>query len=146
MGSEQLELDRQLCFALYSSSLAMTRLYKPLLRPLGLTYPQYLVLMVLWAVEEATVSTLGEKLFLDSGTLTPLLKRLETSALVSRSRDPKDERCVQIRLTAKGRALQTQALGIPLTLARAAACEPEHISQLTQRLQALRGQLRQAQP
>lgn len=143
---EQLELDRQLCFALYSSSLAMTRLYQPLLKPLGLTYPQYLVLMVLWSVEEATVSSLGDRLFLDSGTLTPLLKRLEASKLVSRSRDPSDERCVKIRLTPEGRALQTQALGIPVSLAHATACEPGQISQLTQRLQTLRTQLHRAQP
>ena len=85
-SSAMLLLDNQLCFALYSTSLAMTKLYKPLLEALGLTYPQYLVLLVLWEQDGLTVSELGERLFLDSGTLTPLLKRLESSGLVSRQR------------------------------------------------------------
>jgi MarR family len=88
-------LDNQLCFALYSTSLAMTKLYKPLLETLGLTYPQYLVMLVLWERDGLMVSELGERLFLDSGTLTPLLKRLESSGLIARIRDVQDERRVQ---------------------------------------------------
>src|SRR3989338_5795761 len=95
-------LDNQLCFALYSTSLAMTKLYKPLLDELGLTYPQYLAMLVLWEKDGLTVSELGERLFLDSGTLTPLLKRLEVSGLISRIRAVEDERRVHITLTAAG--------------------------------------------
>src|SRR3954462_10871670 len=101
-----LHLDNQLCFALYSASLAMTKLYKPLLDELGLTYPQYLVMLVLWERDGLTVSEIGERLSLDSGTLTPLLKRLEAAELVSRIRDTDDERRVHIRLTAAGRRLK----------------------------------------
>jgi DNA-binding MarR family transcriptional regulator len=139
-----LALDRQLCFALYSSSLAMTRLYTPLLKPLGLTYPQYLVLLDLWEHGEATVSELGTRLFLDSGTLTPLLKRLQMGGLVTRSRDPEDERRVRVSLTAAGLALRAPALAIPEALACATACEFDEISRLTQQLKALRGRLHQA--
>src|SRR5437763_17166451 len=90
-------LDNRLCFALYSASLAMTKLYKPLLEELGLTYPQYLAMLVLWERDGLTVSELGERLSLDSGTLTPLLKRLEAAGLVSRVRDTRDERRVHVR-------------------------------------------------
>src|SRR3954467_10719297 len=102
---QALLLDNQLCFALYSTSLAMTKLYKPLLEELGLTYPQYLVMLVLWEEDGPMVSGLGERLFLDSGTLPPLLKRLETAGLVARVRDTQDERRVHITLTAAGRKL-----------------------------------------
>src|SRR5512145_2869291 len=98
--SDWLLLDHQLCFALYSASLAMTKLYKPLLEPLGLTYPQYLVMLVLWESDGLTVSQVGERLALDSGTLTPLLKRLEAAGLVQRLRDSADERRVLLQLTA----------------------------------------------
>ncbi len=106
-------LDKQLCFALYSTSLAMTKAYKPMLDELGLTYPQYLVMLVLWEHEGLTVSELGNRLALDSGTLTPLLKRLESAGLVSRSRDAGDERRVLVALTDKGRKLRQSAVGIP---------------------------------
>src|SRR6187200_246404 len=96
---QALALDNQLCFALYSSSLAMTKLYKPLLDPLGLTYPQYLVMLVLWEGDGVTVSELGQRLMLDSGTLTPLLKRLESAGVLQRLRDVADERRVLVRLT-----------------------------------------------
>ena len=96
--TDWLLLDHQLCFALYSASLAMTKLYKPLLDPLGLTYPQYLVMLVLWEHDGLTVSQLGERLALDSGTLTPLLKRLEAAGLVQRLRDAADERRVLLQL------------------------------------------------
>ena len=103
---EGLKLSDQLCFATYAAAHAFTRVYKPLLDPLGLTYPQYLVMLVLWEQENLTVKEIGERLFLDSGTLTPLLKRLQTSGLVERTRDAQDERQVRITLTAKGRELQ----------------------------------------
>ena len=106
-------LDNQLCFALYSTSLAMTRVYKPLLDALGLTYPQYLAMLVLWEKDGLMVSELGERLYLDSGTLTPLLKRLESSGLIARIRDVEDERRVHITLTAEGRKLKARATSIP---------------------------------
>ena len=115
-SNDLLSLDRQLCFALYSASLAMTKLYKPLLAPLGLTYPQYLVMMVLWEHTNLTVNELGKRLQLDSGTLTPLLKRLEAAGLVQRQRDQEDERRVRITLTASGRSLKEQAQSIPLAV------------------------------
>ena len=99
-------LDDQLCFALYAAGQAMTRAYKPLLTPLGLTYPQYLVMLVLWEHGEQSVSAIGSRLGLDSGTLTPLLKRMEQGGFVRRQRDPADQRVVRIALTAAGSALQ----------------------------------------
>ncbi len=140
-GTDWLKLDVQLCFALYSTSLAMTKLYKPLLAPLGLTYPQYLVMLVLWETEGLGVSELGQRLSLDSGTLTPLLKRLEASTLIERQRARGDERRVEIHLTAAGRALRDQAVGIPEQLACASACGPAELESLTRRLQALRTNL-----
>src|SRR5438132_4782254 len=98
-ADEALQLDNQLCFALYSASLAMTKLYKPLLDELGLTYPQYLVMLALWEQDGLAVSGLGERLSLDSGTLTPLLKRLEAAGFISRVRDVEDERRVRVTLT-----------------------------------------------
>jgi DNA-binding MarR family transcriptional regulator len=114
---DPLHLDDQLCFALYHASRALTRAYAPLLEPLGLTYPQYLVLLVLWERDGVTVKELGERLALDSGTLTPLLKRLAQQGLVSRKRGEADERVVHIHLTAPGRALRTKAKKVPLELA-----------------------------
>lgn len=110
---DPLLLDNQLCFALYSASLQMTKLYKPLLDEIGLTYPQYVTMLSLWETDGVTVGALGERLFLDSGTLTPLLKRLETAGLVTRTRNQADERQVLIALTAKGRALKQKAACIP---------------------------------
>lgn len=109
----QLELELQFCFALYSASHAMTKRYKPMLDALGLTYPQYLVMLVLWEQDGILVKDIGARLFLDSGTLTPLLKRLESNGLVSRNRDPKDERQVRILLTEVGHALRDRAASIP---------------------------------
>jgi DNA-binding MarR family transcriptional regulator len=140
-SGDWLALDRQLCFALYSASLAMTKLYKPLLEPLGLTYPQYLVMLVLWEQDGVAVNQLGERLALDSGTLTPLLKRLESAGLVQRLRDAADERRVLLQLTPAGRALKAQARRVPALVAQAAGCELSEITTLTQRLQALRQQL-----
>lgn len=141
-----LQLDHQLCFALYSASLAMTKLYKPLLEPLGLTYPQYLVMLVLWQGDGLTVSQLGERLALDSGTLTPLLKRLEATGLVQRLRDAQDERRVLLQLTPAGRALKTRARSVPPSIAAASGCELGELASLTARLQALRQQLSDSLP
>ena len=134
-------LDNQLCFALYSTSLAMTKLYKPLLEALGLTYPQYLVMLVLWEQDDVSVSALGERLFLDSGTLTPLLKRMEAAGLLLRARSPDDERRVQISLTLAGRALQVRAAEVPACLVSATRLPLPDLMELTSKVQALRGQL-----
>jgi DNA-binding MarR family transcriptional regulator len=136
-----LKLDQQLCFALYSSSLAMTKLYKPLLAPLGLTYPQYLALLVLWERDKITVGELGERLFLDSGTLTPLLKRMQASGWLQRERAADDERRVIVSLTPEGRALRRKARAIPPQLAQATRCDASELASLTQRLQQLRSHL-----
>ncbi|MES2945156.1 MAG: MarR family transcriptional regulator [Pseudomonadota bacterium] len=136
-----LQLDNQLCFALYSTSLAMTRVYKPLLDALGLTYPQYLAMLVLWEKDGLMVSELGDKLFLDSGTLTPLLKRMEASGLITRIRAVEDERRVHITLTAKGRELKTQAAAIPGCILSASQCSIPELISLTQQVQALRNKL-----
>lgn len=136
-----LQLDKQLCFALYATSLAMTKLYKPLLDRLGLTYPQYLVMLVLWEHGEQTVSELGERLFLDSGTLTPLLKRLQSAGLVDRRRDSADERRVIVHLTPAGEALREAAIQVPVEVACATQCSLEEIAELRQRLHGLRRRL-----
>jgi DNA-binding MarR family transcriptional regulator len=138
---QMLHLDNQLCFALYSASLAMTKLYKPMLDELGLTYPQYLVMLVLWERDGLTVSELGERLSLDSGTLTPLLKRLEAAELVSRIRDTQDERRVHITLTAAGRRMKQRAHKIPQCILAATQCSLPEIVRLTRELQQLRGRL-----
>lgn len=109
-------LRRQVCFALYSASRATTALYRPLLDELGLTYPQYLVLLVLWERDGRTVKELGEELRLDSGTLSPLLKRMEAAGLVERHRTAGDERVVEVRLTAAGTELQARARSVPAAL------------------------------
>ena len=136
-----LQLDNQLCFALYSTSLAMTRLYKPLLGELGITYPQYLALLVLWEQDGLTVSALGERLFLDSGTLTPLLKRLESTGLVTRLRAVQDERRVHISLTAAGRRLKSGAAKIPGCILSATQCSLPELVALTSQMQSLRQRL-----
>jgi DNA-binding MarR family transcriptional regulator len=134
-------LDNQLCFALYSASLAMTKLYKPLLDPLGLTYPQYLALLVLWERDGLSVGELGERLFLDSGTLTPLLKRMEAAGWLARERSADDERRVHVALTAEGRTLKRRAQGVPRELSEASGCSADELFALTRRLQQLRSQL-----
>ena len=110
---EQLKLDNQLCFALYSTSLQMTKVYKPLLQALGLTYPQYIAMLVLWERDGLTVGEISARMLTDPGSLTPLLKRLEGEGLITRTRSSEDERVVLLRLTDKGRALQRQAESIP---------------------------------
>lgn len=141
---ELLKLDNQLCFAVYSASLAMTRLYKPLLEKLGLTYPQYLVLLVLWERDGLTVSEVGERLSLDSGTLTPLLKRLEANGLVARIRDVADERRVHVSLTAAGRKLKARAADVPGCLISASECSVPELISLTQQIQSLRDRIKKA--
>ena len=111
--SDSLKLNEQICFPLYVLSKEITGLYRPLLEEMDLTYPQYLVMMVLWEEDGLTVSHLGEKLFLDSGTLTPLLKRLENKGFINRIRNKEDERVVQLFLTENGKNLRQQACGIP---------------------------------
>ena len=140
--AEQLRLDNQLCFALYAASGLVTRAYRPLLEPLGLTYPQYLAMLALWETAPRTVSDLGEALGLDSGTLTPLLKRMEGAGLVKRTRDKADERRVQITLTDAGRALQVKAAGVPLALACALDLPGEEIVALRTALQDLARRMR----
>ncbi len=141
-----LRLDQQLCFALYSTSLAMTKLYKPLLEPLGLTYPQYLVLLVLWERDDVSVSSLGERLFLDSGTLTPLLKRMEAAGWITRTRAAEDERRVHVTLTDEGRALKRRARSVPYELAAASGCSTDELVALTRQLADLRGHLIDSHP
>ena len=142
LSSDQaLQLDHQLCFALYSASLAMTKLYKPLLDEIGLTYPQYLAMLVLWEHDGVAVSELGERLHLDSGTLTPLLKRLEAAELVTRLRDVQDERRVLIRLTAAGRKLKARAARIPGCVLQATQCDVSEVRALTRQVQTLRDRL-----
>ena len=136
-----LALDNQLCFALYSTSLAMTKLYKPLLAPLGLTYPQYIVMLALWEEDGQTVSALGDKLALDSGTLTPLLKRLQAQGALTRERDEADERRVIVRLTPAGRRLKLQARNVPPAVVRATGCEIGEVAALTRQLGTLRQSL-----
>ena len=135
-------LDNQLCFALYSTSLVMTKVYKPLLDKLGLTYPQYVVMLVLWECDALTVSEIGERLFLDSGTLTPLLKRLQGASLITRFRDALDERCLRVKLTATGRKLQSKAAMIPGCVLSATQCPALKLKSLTQEINALRMQLK----
>ena len=140
-AAAQLALDSQLCFALYSANLALHKVYRTLLRKLGLTYPQYLVMLVLWERDGVSVSEIGERLFLDSATLTPLLKRLEASGLLTRTRAAADERQVIIGLTAAGRALKTKARGVPEAVFCASGCTPKSLADMKQQLEQLRAQL-----
>ena len=143
---DRLALDNQLCFALYAASMALTKRYKPLLAPLGLTYPQYLVMLVLWQGDGIGVSQLGDRLQLDSGTLTPLLKRLETAGLVQRLRDAADERRVLLRLTPAGRALRARAAAVPTAIGKAVGCGLDELSRLTARLHRLRNEIDSSSP
>ncbi|KRF01903.1 MarR family transcriptional regulator [Frateuria sp. Soil773] len=136
-----LELDQQLCFALYSAGLAMNKVYRRLLSRLGLTYPQYLAMLVLWERDRLTVSEVGERLFLDSATLTPLLKRLESAGLVRRTRSTEDERQVVVSLTDQGRALKKQAGTVPGAVFCATGCEAGELVALKGQLTQLRERL-----
>ena len=115
---DPLRLENQLCFPLYAASRKIVNLYTPYFKPLGITYTQYIVLMVLWAQDGVSVRELGERLYLDSGTLTPLLKKMESSGLVRRERAKEDERVTRIYLTEAGRALHEKCLEIPVHLSR----------------------------
>lgn len=141
VADASLLLNNQLCFALYSTSLAMTKLYKPMLDALGLTYPQYVVMLVLWERDGLMVSELGERLFLDSGTLTPLLKRLEANGFITRKRDVEDERRVKIHLTTAGQALKEDAAKIPACILSASKCSVPEIIALTDQVKTLRQHL-----
>ncbi|MYZ41562.1 MarR family winged helix-turn-helix transcriptional regulator [Schauerella aestuarii] len=137
----QLLLDNQLCFALHSTTLAMTKVYRGLLTDLGLTYPQYLVMLVLWEGDGLTVSEIGTRLFLDSATLTPLLKRLETAGHLVRERSAQDERQVIVSLTAAGKRLRQRAESIPEGVQCATSCSTAELVEITAQLAALRTRL-----
>ena len=136
-----LKLDSFLCFAVYSAGHAFNRVYKPLLDKLGLTYPQYLLMVALWEQDDQTVGALGEKMFLESSTLTPLIKRLESLRLLARARDPLDERQVRVRLTAQGKALREGALEVPPCILDASGLKPEDLRRLTSEISSLRSAL-----
>jgi MarR family transcriptional regulator, organic hydroperoxide resistance regulator len=137
-------LGNQLCFAIYSTAHAFNHVYKPLLKKLGLTYPQYLVMLVLWEADDLSVKDIGERLFLDSGTLTPLLKRLEAAELIKRTRSTEDERHVLIALTSRGRALREKARAVPHAILAALACSLTELSAMKNELVALRDRLNAA--
>ncbi|MEU6814751.1 MarR family transcriptional regulator [Streptomyces sp. NPDC046860] len=136
-----LRLDRQICFSLNAASRAFNSVYRVLLKDLGLTYPQYLVMLVLWERDGMPVKQLGEQLRLDSGTLSPLLKRLEAAGLVRRERSASDERSVRVTLTGEGAALRERALEVPRRIAAATGADPAEIEQLRARLDLLTGAL-----
>ncbi|MFN3832466.1 MAG: MarR family winged helix-turn-helix transcriptional regulator [Allorhizobium sp.] len=138
---KELRLDKQLCFALYGAAHAFTRAYKPLLSPLGLTYPQYVVMMALWEEDDLSVKALGEKVGLDSGTLSPLLKRLEQMHYVARRRDVTDERVVFITLTQEGRQLKTRALEVFQAIGSQIGSDIGEIESLRDSLKRLKTQL-----
>ncbi|GME45676.1 MarR family transcriptional regulator [Pantoea sp. QMID2] len=137
-------VDQQLCFALYSATLAMNKVYRQLLSQLDITYPQYLVMLVLWQKDDVTVSEIGEQLFLDSATLTPLLKRLEGAGLINRQRTRQDERQVAVTLTDAGRTLQHKAESIPEAVKCATACDDDALLALKLQLDGLRDNLNQS--
>ena len=139
-----LRLDNQLCFAVYSTAHAFNRVYKPLLDKLGLTYPQYLVMLVLWERDGVPVKDIGERLLLDSGTLTPLLKRLEAADLVRRTRSTEDERQVLIALTAQGQALKEKARNVPHSILEASDCSVAELVALKSEIVSLRDRLNAA--
>ncbi|MBF5041966.1 MarR family transcriptional regulator [Aggregicoccus sp. 17bor-14] len=143
---DPLLLEHQLCFALYAATRAMTQAYAPLLEPLGLTYPQYLVMLLLWEEDGLAVRQLGERLELDSGTLTPLLKRLEAAGLLRRARDRADERVVRIHLTAAGRSLKARARGIPRAVACSAGLQAGELTRLRTELRRLTHTLKENRP
>src|SRR5579872_2199355 len=140
-SDQLLRLDNQICFAVYSASHAFNRVYKPLLDRLGLTYPQYLVMLVLWERDGVPLKEIGERLHLDSGTLTPLLKRLEQAGLVRRTRSTEDERQVLIGLTAQGNALKEKARAVPPSILAAAQCSVAELTAVKDEIVALRDRL-----
>jgi len=139
--SPALRLDNQICFAVYATAHSFNRTYKPLLEPLGLTYPQYLVMMVLWEQNELLVKEIGNRLELDSGTLSPLLKRLEKVGFIERKRNQTDERQVSIGLTEKGKKLEAEAQVIMPAIMRQTACGIEELGAIRDQLNRLRSNL-----
>ena len=135
--TDWLRLDQQICFSLNAASRAFGGIYRVILKDLGLTYPQYLVMLLLWEHGELPVKKLGEHLRLDSGTLSPLLKRLETAGLVRRERSARDERSVEVRLTEEGVALREQAVQVPRRIVAATGFDVDEIRQLRSRLDEL---------
>jgi DNA-binding MarR family transcriptional regulator len=140
-AEQLLRLDNQICFAIYSAAHAFNRVYKPLLDRLGLTYPQYLVMLVLWERDGVPLKEIGQRLFLDSGTLTPLLKRLEQAGLIKRTRSTEDERQVLIGLTAHGQALKDKARSVPPSILAASQCSVAELSAVKNEIVALRDRL-----
>lgn len=140
-ADQALRLDNQICFAVYSTAHAFNRVYKPLLDRLGLTYPQYLVMLALWERDDVPVKHLGERLFLDSGTLTPLLKRLEAAELIKRTRSTEDERQVLIALTPQGHALREKAKAVPQSILAASDCTVGELLAMKDEIVALRDRL-----
>ncbi|ARM87495.1 MarR family transcriptional regulator protein [Rhizobium sp. CIAT894] len=141
---EEKRLEKQLCFAVYATAHAFTRAYKPILDRVGLTYPQYLVMLVLWERGELPVKTIGEQLDLDSGTLSPLLKRLEQSGLIKRLRDQRDERQVIVSLSPRGEAMKEEIDTIMTAIGQAAGCTLEEMAAMRDMLHRLRGNLGRA--
>ena len=139
--TDTVKLDDFLCFAIYSANHALNRVYKPLLDEIGLTYTQYIAMVTLWEQDDRTVGSLGEKLFLDSSTLTPVMKRLEGLGLIARTRDKTDERQVRVQLTATGRALQARAKAIPPCILDASGLEVEELARLKEEIATLRSSL-----
>ena len=139
--SDDMKLENFICFAMYTANHAMNRVYKPLLDELGLTYPQYLVMVALWEEDGQTVGGIGDKLFLESSTLTPLLKRLEAAGLIRRERSKEDERVVVIRLSDEGKALKTKAATVPNCIVDATGSEFDQLKRLRAEIIALRDAL-----
>jgi len=140
-SATKIRLEQQVCFAIYSAMHAVNKAYLPLLEKLALTYPQYLAMLVLWEGGDITVKDVGERLFLDSGTLTPLLKRLESMGLVHRARDARDERRVRLTLSEKGRALRIDAEPLPREIAALTGRSPEDLKAVRKELRKIRSSL-----
>lgn len=141
MKSHKLPLDDQLCFSIYATSIAVNRTYKPMLDAFGLTYPQYLVLSTLWEQDSLPVSAIADRLSLESSTITPLVKRLESAGFLTRERNPKDERQVIVSLTAKGRSLYEKTACLTDTLLERSGLTPEELTRLNHQVQSLRDAL-----
>lgn len=137
-----LALDEHLCFSLYAGSRAITRMYWPMLEEMGITYPQYLALVVLWDKKECTIKELGKEIYLDSGTMTSMLKRMEESGLITRQRSVEDERVVKIRITEQGLALQEQSACIPQALLQSTGLSHEELEQLNRQIRQIIGKIK----
>ena len=142
--ANRLDIDSQLCFSLYSTSLAMTQFYKGLLEPLGLTYSQYIVLLVLWEKDGVTLNHIADKLGQQSGALTPVLKRIETLGLLRRNRNPENERELQVFLTPKGKAMRNKAMKINQCVADACGLEESELTDLQRQIDELRENLKKS--